>query len=521
MPILFLASLGTWALANTKISSHPTFCLAFEQQRLYINKGIYISPLVVQLPNSGCVEEYAAKLKALIHQLDAPLIPPAIHVPSIGRHKRMVMLGVISTLAALLSTASMGTGISHSVRMDGLAESITFIRDNQQKIVFELNSLTESVLEMQTAHRNTFMAIKHTAELARLQGEHNACQIGHVKIQNIIQSILAHSLSNHILPPSEVMTFLRANPVLKESIYITFPSLVYRLGKIELVNIDPEKQLFTVLILLPHINQDPDGTLFTPLYAPRFHVSENRTFLESTPKLSPLFKLGTGPLDNTPLSSMKVQNCKFINHGAICPMSSQYFDDSTLCTNLLLRNTTDDKQLTKDCGLRTHTIDSAFHTSVSESPTSLILFTNENTQGVTKAGSLSILPKGSPPSCILINKLHLSSLVVGNKTFILNIRTDVFALNTKEQSVVTHLLAVEEPLPSREKVDVSPLDPKSYHFAASIMTVITVSMLTTCVFGGLIVTIFVLGIKPKIPLVVDPLRASAFLEKRQDSGDSE
>ena len=140
---------------------------------------------------------------------------------------------------------------------------------------------------------------------------------------------------------------------------------------------------------------------------------------------------------------------------------------------------------------------------------------------MTKAGSLSILPKGSPPSCILINKLHLSSLVVGNKTFILHIWTDVFSLNTKEQAVVTHLLAVEEPLPSREKVEVSPLDPKSFDFAASIMTVLTVSVFTTCIIGGLIVAILALRMRPKIPLVVDPIRAPVFLEKRQDSADPE
>ena len=484
--------------------THPTLCLSFTETPLYLDQGIFISPLVVQLPSMGCTDTYAKRLMELLHQLDSPLLPAASH-----RNKRFA-IPLISTLAALFSTISMGAGISNSVQLGQLTETIAFIGANQNKIKFELDKLTESVLEMQTAHHNSFLAIKQTATMAKVHSEYNSCQIGMNKMDSVIQSILTKSLTSHILPPDQITRYLSSNKVLMHSIYTINPRLVYELGKIELVNIDPEKEMFTVLLLLPHIQGSPDGRLFTPLHAPRFHVRNGIVNLESTLNLPSLFYVGVPPSPSDPLLSMDTSLCRFINKGAICPLAGQHFDEMTHCSNLIMRNAST-LELEQSCHFSTHSFPGSQHTSLKESSTALLLFSNEETRGLTHSGSISIIPKNSPPTCILINKLHLASLVIGNKTFRMNIRTDVFEIPKEDASVVLHLHSVKTPLPFALKEGFPNLHPLSGHFFFSLGIVLSVCLLSIliCATGARLYALWrpVKKMVSHVPEIENPERA--------------
>ena len=376
----------------------------------------------------------------------------------------------------------MGAGISNAVQLTQLTETISYIDQNQRKISFQLAELTESVLEMQDSHHNSFLAIKNKVDLAKLHSEYNSCQIGLNRLDNVIQSILTKTLTSFILPPDQVKRYLGSNPILKNSLFYLNPRLVYQLGSIELVNIDPDKQIFTVLLLLPHIQGDSDGLLFTPLHAPRFHLNGDRIDLESSPPIPSLFRLSGDHGAPGPLLSMDTGLCRFINKGAICPLAGQYFDDSTYCSNVLLGNDSM-VDVEQACHFVTYSLPGKSHTSLKESSTALLLFSNEETVGITDSGRISIIPQNSPPSCVLINKLHLASLIIGNKTFRLNIRTDVFEIPSGQVDVIRHLHMVKETLPFALKRGVPNLHPSSIHFIYSFVTVFAICLASVLLFG--------------------------------------
>ena len=508
-PVLYLSLLGV-TLASTRLWNHENLCLSFAETPLYLDKGIYIVPLVVQLPKRGCTEEYSRRLSLLIQQLDTPFIPASQFVPNARRIKRTPIPVIIAGLATLFSTISIGSGISNAVRIDDLAKTVSFIESNQEKISFRLSTMAQQLVEMKTEHSNSFLAIKQTAELAKIQSDFNSCQLGLNKIDDIIQSLLTHSLTNHILPPARVLDFLKANPVLRDSLFLSYPHLVYEFSRVELINVDPERQTFSVLVLLPHVNHQKDGRLFTPLHAPRFEVQNQEVVLESSPKLTALFQLGTGPLSPRPLLSMDLQKCKSINHGSICPLTAQFFDDSTHCTNKILRNVTDPESLS-GCGFHHIKLPVHQHTSIADSMSHLILFSNEKTDGLTSSGFISLIPEGAPPSCVIINKIQLKSLVVGNKTYFLNLRTDIFELDSEDQTVVSHLMA-SGTMPFLGTRTHGHLHPFSRHFGASVLAVTFISIIITAMFlSG------IWGIRrfvsPKIPTVSDLERAKEFVKK--------
>ena len=189
---------------------------------------------------------------------------------------------------------------------------------------------------------------------------------------------------------------------------------------------------------------------------------------------------------------MDVSRCQYFPSTVICPLSAQFFRPSTTCSNLLLNNVTKLETLVDACGITAHSSAPRHLTVFDESSTSLVLFTNEIVVGVSPAGQLEIVPSHAPPSCVLINKLQLSSLRIGGRIIFLNLRADAFNLEPPERFVVRHVHALKEALPfadSRRLRTTPHLHPKSRHFLPSIATVViaTISVMVVVVIGTAVV----------------------------------
>ena len=440
---------------------------------MFSDKGVFITPTVISFPKNGCTKQYAARLKHLLEYLDSPLQIPASLPASNGRPKRFAFAAVASGIAALFSTLNLGVGISNAVDVDRLTETVTYIQTKQEEISFKLNEMTESVLELTAEHHNSFLAIKQKVELAQLQTDYNACLIGLNRIDQVIQSILDQTLTNHIIPTSDILNFLKASPVLKDSIYVRFPRLAYRLGKVELVNVDPARNIFSVLVLLPHIASVPDGLIYVPLHTPRFTPSENGSLVESLPPLTPLFSPHGRFNGRDELLSLNIDKCTFFNMATICPLTSIFHTPATTCTNLLLRNETDPDVITSTCTIDQHTSTLRDLSLFDESPTSLLIYSNEKIVGSSRLGSSEVLPGGGAPTCVLINKLQFSSLRIGTHHVVTNIRTDAFSLATEERHIVRHLHAHDSSpfAPRLAARKAAHLHPRSIHFWPSVATV--------------------------------------------------
>ena len=413
----------------------------------------------------------------MIEYLDSPTSVPESQVVAHGRPKRFAAVALATGLAAFLSMVNMGVGISNSVDIRRLTETISYIQENQENITFKLNKITEAVLELTTEHHNSFLAIKQKIDLVKLQSDFNACQIGLNRIDNLIESILSQSLTNHILPPSDILAFLKASPVLRDSLYVRFPRLAYQLGKIELVNVDPERKIFTVLVILPHISSNPDGFLYEPLFAPRFFTKDNHTLMENIPDITSLFSYN-GPFENQQeLMSIDRSKCTHYNLAMICPLTAQFHSPGTACTNRLINNDTDEFTLTTTCGSTSHVVSRPHLTNFAESSTSLLLFTNEHVTGTSSQGDIEIVPPHAPLSCVAVQKLLLSSLSVGGKKIFLNLWTDAFSIAPSDRSVIKHLHALRSTLAHlRDPIKlVGHLHPSSSFFLPSAAAVAVIS----------------------------------------------
>ena len=525
--LLFLSAVFCTSQCSLEVFTHPKLCLAYTRHPLFYDKGLFITPTLIKLPELGCSDEYVLRLKRLIEYLSSPSqsVPASVHVSEPVRRKRLAFVPVLVGLASVLSTIAMGSGISNAVDIHGLTDAVSFITENQKRINFELNELTASVLELQTAHHNSFLALKQSVDLVKLQAEYNSCQVGLNRLDAVVQSILARSLTSHIIPPADISAFLNTNEVLRNSIYTSFPRLVYQLGSIELVNVDPDHQAFTVLILLPHLDRESDGYLFVPIYAPRFSLKGNRTQIEVSPPISALAspKADLDRLATSDLSGIDSSKCNIFNMAAICPMSATYYNPSSICSASLLMNATDADTLSNRCDLVTRDIDRRQLTNIAESPTALILFTNEETIGRTSAGKITLVPRGAPPSCVLLEKLQLSSLEVGGKRFLLNLRTDIFALSPETSSIARHLHSTLGDLalsnPSRA-LATAQLHPSSKHFPVSMIAVfLTAFVAFAAMFVVMMIGLKIVGVVRQIRAlrrlgIGDPARSVGFLENQ-------
>ena len=508
-----------WLGGNAlRVFPHVNRCVTFVEHPLYLDRGVYITPTIIEIPSNGCADEYVKRLKHLLDYLsdDSLTVPASEHAPNThGRTKRFASL-VLGGLSTILATISLGTGISSAVELDKLKETVTFIENHQDKISFELATLTARVLELTTEHHNGFMALRQEVELAKAQTEYNSCKIGLNKLDDTIQSVLSQKLTHHIIPTRDVLSFLHSNSVLKDSLYVRYPRLVYKLGKIELVSLNVDKRLFTILVLLPHLSAVPDGFIYRPLYSPRFFVNEdqNQSLVEHFPSIPPLFSLN-GPFDGR-LDLLSMDESKCLTYGlfSVCPLTAQYFAPDTTCSNYLLNNVTG-SQLHRACGFSLHPSPRTKWTSLSESSTYLLIFSNQNVKGISASGYLDVVSPFAPPSCVLINKIHLSSLRIGDRNVILNFRSDAFSLAPEEREVVRAIHALQrDDVVDRESLPVSHLDPRSRFFTPSLLMVVGTSGVVF--LGACAVTMAYREVRHKLALyrlnqVGDPLRRSHFL----------
>ena len=480
--------------------THPSLCVSFTEHPLYLDLGLYIQPTVIQISPMGCPDSYVSRLQNLIEIVRDPTVDLP-HSQLVSRPKRFALTGAafVAGIAALIATIGAGTGLSNRIDLEELTDTVGYIKENQEKITFELNQLTQSVMEMNTVHHNRFMAMKQTVDLAKAQSDFNACQIGLNHLDSTIQSIMAQTLTSFILPPHNVMTFLKSNKILADSIYVRFPRLVYKLGKVELVDVNPTEKTYTVLVILPHINYAPEGFLYEPLFAPRFFPLSNNSQIEEIPEIPPLFSY-SGPFDKphsrTDLLSMDITRCGFYPSAVICPLSAQFYRPSTTCSNLLINNITDVATLAKACDITSHSAAPRHLTVFDESTTSLLLFTNEVVVGQSSAGQVEIVPVHAPPSCVLINKLQLSSLEIGGRVIFLNLRADAFNLAPPDRYVIRHVHALDHSLPfadSRKLRSVPQLHPKSRHFLPSLATVIATTI--AVLVAGVILAFLIVKVK--------------------------
>ena len=144
-------------LRALRVFTHPELCVTFTRHPMYVNRGFYITPTVIHLPVDGCSNEYVRQMKRLIENLgdSAPFIPGSKHVPN-ARPKRFAVTAIVAGLAALLSTVSMGNGISNSVDLSKLKETVQFLEKNQARISVDLAESTQELMRMKTEHNNVY-----------------------------------------------------------------------------------------------------------------------------------------------------------------------------------------------------------------------------------------------------------------------------------------------------------------------------------------------------------------------------
>ena len=443
---------------------------------MYVNRGFYITPTVIHLPADGCQDEYVRQMRKLIKNLggSTPFIPDTKHVPN-TRPKRFAVTAIVAGLAALLSTVSMGNGISNSVDVSKLKETVQFLEKNQARISVDLAESTKELMRMKTEHSNVYYALTQKVNITKINSDINACSIGLVRLDNIADSILSQALTNHILPSHQIMNFLRGNQILRDSLYTLYPRLVYKLGRVELVNVDPGSRVFTVLVLLPHISAAPDGYFFSPLFAPRFFPNSNGSTVEHVPKIPPLFSLNSAMSHDNEMLTMDQEKCDFFNFGVICPLTAQSYTPATTCANRLLSNQTG-PALAEACGIFTHPSARSSLTTMAESTTSVLIFSNEGVKGAGPAGVIDIIPEAAPPACVLINKVALHELRVGPNTVLLNLRSDAYSLSPQEKEITRHLHTLRNPLYDPQAAfQVAPFHPFSAHFASTVLGALGVS----------------------------------------------
>ena len=197
--------------------------------------------------------------------------------------------------------------------------------------------------------------------------------------------------------------------------------------------------------------------------------------VEHIPFIPPLYTLDDPSDTQTDLLSMDDSKCQYLNVAVVCPLTAQSYTPATTCSNAILRNETG-LPLAEACSIVTHPSPHERLTTIAESATSLLLFTNQGVKGVGPTGFMDIVAASAPPSCVMINKISLSQLKIGERTVIINLRTDAYSLAPQDREVMRHLHALRGPISDPMAAQkASHFNPISAHFGTSLLGVISIS----------------------------------------------
>ena len=366
-----------------------------------------------------------------------------------SRRKR----GIGFLLGTAISAIKIAQGISNSIKLQRLHDTVTYMGNNQHAIKRTLQSLQSSVTTLETDMKQSFLAVKDLDEKTTAISNRMACQLNQIKLNNLMDSLSHGKITTDILPPENLIHLLSQNAGLKDSIYIKYPHLIYKLGEVEILDLDPEEGILTILLFIPHINQNPDGFTYEPLLVPRFQVEGKESLLEKFPKMPTL-------IDHNPhlispkgrgMMGLKENSCEQLHSFKVCKLANHFDNQLVKCSNALLQNTTDQDILEQVCSYTVVRQPWQQSSYTDESSTHVLIFTNEDVQGTTKDGIFTIANKHENPGCILVNKLAMHELTIGDKFFELNVRSDAL----REHSNTNRLLQNLCPHPTK-LVDPSP-----------------------------------------------------------------
>ena len=529
-----LLTLSTVNVAFSTLFPHPDMCGVYQQRPLYLDRGMYLVPLVMQLPDNchksecrrvdngtfyrgtqhqtrtGRICQAWATQKPNKHATTKEQIKkfgleqnycrnpsmneggpwcytldekerwgycdiPYCSFHAVERLESLIVKGdvfknhdspIYETLtkrpkrsvsllfSAIFSAVSIGFSISNAVRITQLENTFSFLQHNQEHILQSLSETNEALNQLSTNQKELFYAVKHLSKETHTMDRQILCELDTRKTNDIIDAILHQEVTSHVLPIENLIQFLEKENNLRNSIYITYPRLLYKLAKLELINVDATKGIVTLLMAIPHIQKEAEGFHYQPLLTPRFFLAKDGVRMEQPFPLTQLIDID--PTLPHPkgryLWGVKPDQCLQHLNAFICKVGAHYSDNHVQCSNAFLQNSTDYIKLKNHCGYSiTEKPDEKWEKTecsfVAQTATHALIFTNEKVVAKTDIGPIPIRKDGQAPACLFINKLSVKELKVGNKTLVLNARLDAITIKQNLGSSVYEEFLVETKMP--------------------------------------------------------------------------
>ena len=365
-----------------------------------------------------------------------------------GKAKIRQKRGIGLFFDAVVSGLKLAFGISNAVKLENLHQTVTYIGNNQVEIKESLRNVQASITSLETKQKQIFLAVKDLEDYTISIDRKLLCQLNQIKAGRLLDSLGHRRISTSILPPENIIDMLTHEVGLKDTVYIDNPHLIYEMGEVQVLDLDPEQGIVTMLLLLPHINSVPDGFLYTPLILPRFELEDDGVLQEKTIRLPSLIDLTPHylPPNGRAMIGIDSAACQQMHELRVCKLGSHFTDNSVECANAILQNSTN---VGKVCNFQVESKSWQESSFVVESSTHVLIFSNERVHGSTTHGIFEVKTDKNVPSCILVNKVSMKSLSVGNKTFSLNVRSDALMRNVENQHFVRNLCpypkALEQP----------------------------------------------------------------------------
>ena len=351
---------------------------------------------------------------------------------SVSRDKRaipMVVRGIFEVL-------KFATGISKANKINRIEKTVDYIQKHQKEIKETLEEVQDSITVLQTETAELFLAIKDVAERSDAMDKLILCQQEKIKLERIMDSLLHKSVTTSIIPVESIGKLLES---LKGTIYEIRPHLIYEMGRVQVLQSHVEESMMTLLVTIPHIKDKADGYLYSPLFVPRFQVEHGETYVEKLDPLTALIDVDESlpSPQGRKMVGVAPGTCSQKDTFLLCNLAHHFEDKSTRCSSALLQNVTDLKVLSEICGYGVEKSSSA-HSFIAESSSHVLLFSNQDVTSSTDDGQFHLNNPHSGSQCMLINKLAVNTIQVGEKSILMNRRMDALQTDpAKEKSVQT------------------------------------------------------------------------------------
>ena len=163
---------------------------------------------------------------------------------------------------------------------------------------------------------------------------------------------LAHSKITTSILPVENLRMLMTE--LEGTIYTRNPHLVYELGSTHVLEVDTTERMMTLLLLIPHVGDKPDGFVYYPLVAPPFQTDDSGTFVEKLNPLTALIDIDhtLPPPNGRQMMGINPGTCSQKRSFLMCTLSNHVDNENSKCSNALLQNVTESSILSQVCDYR-------------------------------------------------------------------------------------------------------------------------------------------------------------------------